>query len=32
MSGVKPLAAMEDLALDGLTPEEARTFLRSIAK
>ncbi|MDQ2743252.1 MAG: hypothetical protein M3Z66_13305 [Chloroflexota bacterium] len=28
--GVKPLASMEDLSLDDLTPEEARTFLHAI--
>ncbi len=28
--GVKPLASMEDLALDDLTPEETRAFLDAI--
>ncbi len=27
LRGVEPLASMEDLSLDDLTPEEARTFL-----
>lgn len=30
VSGVKPLASIEDLALDDLTPEEANSFLHAI--
>ncbi len=30
--GVEPLASLDELALDELTPEEAASFLRSIAE